>query len=325
MPMLMKVILSACLLSLSLSAHAENDDAKRLFERSDLAAKQLNYNGVFAVQKGDELQSIRIIHRADGQGVIERLVSLNGVEREFIRTNDLVTCIYPEGKRPQANRQPLGHGFPSNLLKRMKSASAYYQLTLGQQGRVAAYQAQEIVMQPIDSYRYGYRLWIEKESALLLQADLINEHGKVLEKFAFSSVDMNEEIADLLLQSHMVGNEMSWNRKNAQVIINDAVQHASEWQITWVPKGFKLTGHQNRFVRNGSPLEQRIYSDGLSSVSIFMEKIRAQHGHLKGGSKMGAVNAYGTIMSAHFVTVVGKVPAQTVEKIGASIQYTGNK
>ncbi|MFW5446585.1 MAG: MucB/RseB C-terminal domain-containing protein [Methylophagaceae bacterium] len=320
MPISMKIMLSFCLLSLSMFTQA--DDAALLLERSDLAAKQLNYNGVFAIQKGEKLQSIRIIHRADGQGVIERLVSLNGVEREFIRTNDLVTCIYPEGKRPQANRQPLGHGFPSDLLDRMKSASAYYQLTLGQQGRVAAYQAQELVMQPIDQYRYGYRLWIEKENALLLQADLISENGKVLEKFSFSSVDMNEDIADLLLQPQMVGNEMSWNRKNVEATINGAAQHASKWQVTWVPEGFKLTGHQNRFARNGSPLEQRIYSDGLSSVSVFMEKIRARHGHLKGGSKMGTVNAYGSIISAHFVTVVGEVPPQTVEKIGTAIQYT---
>ncbi|MBL1322111.1 MAG: MucB/RseB C-terminal domain-containing protein, partial [Methylophaga sp.] len=273
-------------------------------------------------QKGEKLQSIRIIHRADEQGEVERLVSLSGVEREFIRTNDLVTCIYPEGKRPQANRKPLGHGFPSDLLSRMKVASAFYQLTLGQHGRVAAYQAQELVMKPVDQYRYGYRLWIEKENALLLQADLISETGKVLEKFSFSSVDMNEEIADLLLQPQMIGNEMSWNRKDAEATVNDAILQTSKWQITWMPDGFKLTGHQNRFARNGSPLEQRIYSDGLSSVSIFIEKIRAQHGHLKGGSKMGSsVNAYGSIISAHYVTVVGEVPAQTVEKIGTAIQY----
>jgi sigma-E factor negative regulatory protein RseB len=320
MAILVKVILSCCLFLLSLGAQA--DDAITLLERSDLAAKQLNYNGVFAFQKGDNLQTIRIIHRADEQGVIERLVSLSGVEREFIRTNDLVTCIYPEGKRPQANRKPLGHGFPSDLLDRMQAASAYYQLTLGKQGRVAAHQAQELLMQPVDQYRYGYRLWIEKENALLLQADLLNENGKVLEKFTFSSVDVNEEIADRALQPQMVGNEMSWNRKDAEVTVNNTVLHASKWQIDWVPAGFKLTGHQNRFARNGSPLEQRIYSDGLSSVSIFIEKIRARHGHLKGGSNMGAVNAYGSIISAHFVTVVGEVPAQTVEKIGTAIQYT---
>jgi sigma-E factor negative regulatory protein RseB len=30
---------------------------------------------------------------------------------------------------------------------------------------------------------------------------------------------------------------------------------------------------------------------------------------------MGAINAFGTIINSHFVTVVGEVPAVTVEKI----------
>lgn len=318
--MSIKIVLGFCLLSLAMAAHA---DAVFLLERTDLAAKQLNYNGVFSFQKGDSLQSIRIIHRANEKGVIERLVSLNGVEREFIRSNDLVTCIYPEDKRPQANRQPLGRGFPSDLLGRMKAATPYYQLSLGRQGRVAAYQAQELIMQPSDQYRYAYRLWIEKDNNLLLQADLLNKYGNVLEKFAFSSVEINGEITDPLLQPQMVGNQMTWNRKDAEVTINNAAQNTSKWHITWLPEGFDLTGHQNRFSQNGSPLEQRVYSDGLSSVSIFMEKIRARHGHLHGGSQMGAVNAFGTIINAHFVTVVGEVPAQTVEKIGTAIQYIG--
>jgi len=320
MPIVIKTILSCCLFLLSIVVQA--DDAMALLERSEVAAKQLNYNGVFSFQKDNQSQSIRIIHRADEQGVIERLVSLSGVEREFIRTNDLVTCIYPEGKRPQANRKPLGHGFPSDLLNRMKVASAFYQLSIGKQRRVAAYQAQELLMQPIDQYRYGYRLWIEKDNSLLLQADLLNQNGKVLEKFIFSNVEMNEEIADRYLQPQMNGNMMSWNRKDKETKVNKAVQQASKWKITWVPEGFKLKGHQNRFARNGSPLEQLVYSDGLSSVSIFMEKIRARHGHLKGGSHMGTVNAYGSIINSYFVTVVGEVPAITVEKIGTAIQYT---
>ncbi len=315
----LKIILSFSLLLVSITV--QSNDALDLLERSNMATKQLTYNGVFAFQRAGDLQSIRIIHRADEQGVIERLVSLNGVEREFIRSNDLVTCIYPEGKRPQVNREPLGHGFPSDLLDRMTAASAYYRLTLGEQGRIAAYPVQELLLQPIDQYRYGYRLWIEKDNALLLQADLINENGKIVEKFAFSSVDMNSDIADYLLQPQMKGNMMSWNRKDKKTKVNKAVQRASKWQITWVPEGFKLMGHQNRFARNGSPLEQLVYSDGLSSVSIFMEKMKARHGHLKGGSYMGTVNAYGTIISSYFVTVVGEVPALTVEKIGTAIKY----
>ncbi len=319
MPTSIKVILSFCLLTFGIAVHA--NDAMSLLERSNVATKQLNYKGIFALQKGEKLQSIQIVHRANEQGVIERLVSLSGIEREFIRTNDLVTCIYPEGKRAQANRKPLGHGFPSDLLSRIKSASAYYQLLLGQQGRVAGYKAQQLLGKPIDNYRYGYRLWVENTHGLLLQVDLINEQGKVLEKFAFSSVEIGEEISDLLLQSQMIGDKMTWDRQDTEATINDTVHHASKWQIAWLPEGFKLIGHQNSVAVNGSPLEQLIYSDGLNSVSIFMEKIRARHSHLHGGSRMGSVNAFGTIVNAHFITVVGDVPARTVEKIGGAIQY----
>lgn len=322
MRVLLHTFLSLLMMSLGTHAYAETE-AKELLERTELAAQQLNYDGVFAFQKGDKLQSIRIIHRSDVQGEVERLVSLSGVEREFIRTNDMVTCIYPEGKRPQANRQPLGHGFPSDLLSRLNLATLYYQATLGEQGRIAAHKAQELLITPIDNYRYGYRLWIAKDSNLLLQSDLVDESGNVLEKFAFSSVEIGGDISEQSLKAQMDGNEMSWSRtESAPPTAVIELKEASNWQIVWLPDGFVLMAQQNRLkARNGAAVEQRVYSDGLSSISIFIEKIRARHSHLSGGTGMGAVNAFGTIINAHFVTVVGEVPARTVDKVGGSIVY----
>lgn len=321
MRVLLHTFISLLMMSLGMPAYAETE-ARELLERTELAAQKLNYDGVFAFQKGDKLQSIRIIHRSDVQGEVERLVSLSGVEREFIRTNDMVTCIYPEGKRPQANRQPLGHGFPRDLLSRLNVATLYYQVSLGELGRIAAHKAQELLITPIDNYRYGYRLWIAKDSDLLLQSDLVDESGRVLEKFAFSSVEIGGDISEQSLKVQMQGNEMTWNRSETSPVINVAVEEAPKWKIDWLPEGFALVAHQNRLkARNGAAIEQRVYSDGLSSISIFIEKIRARHSHLSGGTRMGAVNAFGTISNAHFVTVVGEVPARTVEKIGGSILY----
>lgn len=322
MRVLLQTFLSIVMMSLAINAFADTK-AMELLERTELAAQQLNYDGVFAFQKGDKLQSIRIIHRSDVQGEVERLVSLSGVEREFIRTNDMVTCIYPEGKRPQDNRQPLGHGFPSDLLNRLNVATLYYQVTLGEQGRIAAHQAQELLITPVDNYRYGYRLWIAKDNDLLLQSDLVDDTGSVLEKFAFSSVEIGGDISEQSLQPQMRGNEMSWSRTEpAFPTVAIDLKEASNWQIVWLPDGFVLVVQQNRLkARNGAAVEQRVYSDGLSSISIFIEKIRARHSHLSGGTRKGGVNAFGTIINAHFVTVVGEVPARTVEKVGSSILY----
>ena len=115
---------------------------------------------------------------------------------------------------------------------------------------------------------------------------------------------------------------MSWDRVRPGMGKVATTKIKSNWQIVWLPEGFNLVVHQNRIkARNGAAVEQRVYSDGLSSISVFAEKIRARHSHLHGGSKMGAVNAFGTIINAHFVTVVGAVPARTVEKVGNSIRY----
>lgn len=318
----MRVLLSACLLLISINVYADAQ-AMKLLERMGSAAKELNYDGVFAYQTGNRLQSIRIIHRADEQGEVERLLSLNGMAREVIRTNDLVTCIYPEGKRVQVNRRPLGRGFPSDLLSRLSSATPYYQVQIGKQGRVAGRYAQELTITPVDNYRYGYRLWVDKDSDLLLKSELLADNGEALETFSFSSIELGIVIPDHALEPEMTGQEMTWNRTEPETGANMAASKGvSQWQIVWLPDGFVLVAQQNRLkANNNAAVEQRVYSDGLSSISIFMEKIRARHSHLHGGSKMGAVNAFGTILNAHFVTVVGEIPARTVEKVGNSIGY----
>lgn len=321
----MRIFLQICLaLSLTLGAMTSSADpeAMKVLERMGLAAKQLNYEGVFAYQMGNNLQSIRIIHRSDENGEMERLVSLNGAAREVIRTNDLVTCIYPEGKRVHVNQRPLGRGFPSDLLRRLGSATPYYEVETGQDGRVADRQAQELIIKPIDNYRYGFRLWVDSDSDLLLKSELVADNGDILETFAFSTVEMGKVIPDSLLQSQITsGDKMTWDRTEPETAANMAASTSTaKWQVVWLPEGFALVARQTRLkAKNGATVEQHVYSDGLSSVSVFIEKIRARHKHLSGGSTMGAVNAFGTILNAHFVTVVGEVPAVTVEKIGASI------
>jgi sigma-E factor negative regulatory protein RseB len=317
-----RFFITFCLLLLSANTYAEVQ-AMALLERMGSAARTLNYDGVFAYRSGKKLQSIRIIHRADERGEIERVTSLNGAAREVIRTNDLVTCIYPEGKRVHVNRRPLGKGFPSDLLARLSSAVPYYNVTLGKVKRVANRPAQELIISPVDDYRYGYRLWVDKENDLLLKSELVTTNQDVLETFAFSSINFDGDITDTMLRPAITGHEMKWNRSEPHSNNRTtAIPALSMWQISWLPEGFVLVAQQSRLKANtGNAVEQRVYSDGLSSISVFIEQIHAAHSHLKGMSKMGAINAFGTIMNAHFVTVVGEVPSKTVDKMGNSIFY----
>ncbi len=320
--MMRKVWAFCLLLLMPVLAWAESD-AVALLERMTQAGKELNYQGVFAYQTGRTLQSIQIFHRNDSEGESERLMSLNGVAREVIRSNDMVTCINPEGKQISVSRRPLGRGFPSDLPRRVRSATPFYDVVMGDEERIAGRMTQELAIMPIDGYRYGYRLWVDKETDLLLKSELLAENGDVLETFAFTAIETNVDISDEDLKPQTSGEEMTWHQSEpGKPVVSTDERLVSNWDTTWLPEGFSLVASQNRLrATNGSYVEQRVYSDGLSSVSIFIERIKAQHNHLQGGSHMGAVNAFGTIIHSHFVTVVGEVPATTVEKIGAGIEF----
>jgi sigma-E factor negative regulatory protein RseB len=309
----------------SLTNAANNDEAITMLERMTEAAKDLTYEGVFAYQSGKNLQSIRIYHRADARGELERLISLNGAAREVIRSNDMVTCINPEVRQVNVSRRPLGRGFPSDLPRRLSSAAPFYEVTMGDMDRIAGRKAQELVIKPNDQYRYGYRLWVDADTDLLLKSELVGNDGDVLETFAFSSLNIDVHIPEHKFEPQMSGEEMTWHRSEPEKPLNTANQsQQSQWRAEWLPEGFAQVAYQTRLrASNGADVEQRVYSDGLSSVSVFIEKIRARHTHLRGGSHVGAINAFGTIMHSHFVTVVGEVPAETVEKIGHNINFTG--
>ena len=323
---LIKLYLVLCLGLSSAYSHAEDLEAIALLEKMGVAAKKLDYDGVFTYQTGTKLQAIRIIHKTNNNGEVERLLSLNGAARELVRTNDIVTCIFPEGKQVNVDRRPLGRGFPSDLLSRLGSAIPYYEITLGEEARVADRSAKKLLVTPSDNYRYGYHLWVDEETDLLLQSNLLADGGVVLESFAFSSIKLGVEIPDSLLQPHIRGEELTWTRNKTEPVNNlknkeDALKQGLVWEVDWLPEGFMLVAEQSRRkLQDGTLVEQRVYSDGLSSLSFFIEKRNQGHRHLEGVSAMGAINAFGLIAPIHFLTVVGQVPARTVEKVGLSIK-----
>ena len=58
------------------------------------------------------------------------------------------------------------------------------------------------------------------------------------------------------------------------------------------------------------PMEQLVYSDGLASVSVFIEPGVAAAEQAEGRSRIGAANAYTTTMEGRLITAVGEVPGK---------------
>ena len=307
------------LLLVSLAAPARAADPEALLVRMNKAAQSLDYQGVFVYQRGNHLQNLRIVHKVNNGHVRERLESLNGAPREVIRTEQEVRCYLPDENAVMIeHRRADSRNFPSLLPASLNTLHEHYVIQLGKDGRVAGREAQSVRIQPKDAYRYGYQLWADAASGLLLKATLQDGHGAPVEQYMFAQVTIGGPIPDSELSPRHPNKGMVTRR----VQDPPAPPRENRWAPQQLPSGFALTARMmHALPAHPYPVEHLVYSDGLAVVSVFVEPVNgaSKAFELKGLTKMGAVHVFGKIVENHQVTVVGEVPAVTVNMIGNSV------
>ncbi len=297
------------------------DSAMDWLMKMNMAVQKMNYDGIFVYRHGDQLEAMRIIHRVRNGEHRERLVSLNGEAREVIRNNRDVICYLPSKKSVVIeHRKTSQKNFPALLPHRLDRLSSYYHLGLGGSDRVAKRVTQVVIIKPKDAYRYGYHLWADKKTGLLLRANLVNAKGRVVEQFMFTDISIGNQVSMADLKSSYSGKKWVWHREKE--MSSDKVKEI-RWKAARLPGGFSLS---RRILRNmpmgNMPVEHLVYSDGLAAISVFIEPRGKKNKHrMKGTTGMGAVHAFGAVVNNHQITVVGEVPAATVALVGNSITY----
>jgi sigma-E factor negative regulatory protein RseB len=130
-------------LSLCLSAVPEiiraGDDGYRWLERMGAAMNQMNYQGTFVYMQGDNVESMRITHVVDSQGVHERMVSVSGSPDEVVRDADGVRWISGENRTVMADTSARQGFFPQLPLGDSLRESESYELKLGGSKRIAGH------------------------------------------------------------------------------------------------------------------------------------------------------------------------------------------
>jgi sigma-E factor negative regulatory protein RseB len=322
--MISKVITGLVLLcGLWPAAQAGNISSEQVgewLERLAKASRTLNYEGTFVYRHGEQLDAVHIIHKADQQGEHERIISLNGVAREVIRNNDQVACVIPETKAVVVDKNLPAARLPS-FPDDIKSIARYYDFEFEGYGRVAGRPVRQIMIHPRDNYRYGYRLWLDDAFELLLGSELLDGEGNPIEQVMFTDIRVMENIDEARLKPNIAGKEYKW------LIDDENTQDSSStempgWRAENVPGGFELKQNvMQRLPEHTGMVNHLLYSDGLASVSVYIEPLPRNIDVLRGASQMGAVNAFGRVIDDYHVTAVGEVPAGTVKLISSSLQY----
>lgn len=304
---------------------AAENAARALLEQMAGAMMSSNYRGVFIYHRGGRIDAMQIVHTLKEGDEREKLSSLTGPEREVIRNNQMVTCILGDKQSVVLNQSQPRKSFPARFPENLDQLENHYDFKLTGTDRVAGLTCQLVVVQPRDQYRYGQRLCINRENNILLRSETTNEKGEAVEQVMFTSIDFPRVVEEQELRPDYQGKSYRWVREPALSFSAGKQQtNGRHWQFSNVPSGFMLTDHRWHHLSEAEPaVEHWVLSDGLASISVYIEKARpqAQTQGYSGISRRGALNAYGTMVKGHFVTVVGEVPLLTLEQIGRSVSY----
>jgi len=284
------------------------------------SAETVSYEGTFIFRRDDQLVTMHVIHVANKDGERERLTSLSGAQREFIRSKEGVVCLIPGKRHVTLNKGSLGRSFPNQLVGRMQDLEKNYRLVMGDTDRIAGRMARMIVIEPKDNYRYGYRIWVDERTGLLLQSDLVNERGNAVEQFMFTSLNIATKVSPEMMRAVTMDKEM---RRSLRSSKPETVTAADvQWQIMNMPSGFSLVERYQHSHAMRGPVDQLVLTDGMATVSVFVEHLGEHAKPFNGVSHVGAVNAYGAVVNDRQLTVVGEVPLATVRLIGGSLRLS---
>ena len=322
------VTFSACAENIDLPA--EKREVYAWLKKIQLAAQKLNYSGTFVYQQGNQIRTSRITHVQEGKNEVEKLEILDGRPREYIRNNEEITCYVPETKTLLVEKRVVQDVFPAILGANTSGLEDHYNLKRGEIGRVAGFDCQVVVLEPNDKLRYGYKLWSEKSTGLLLRAQTLNEKNEVVEQIAFTQIVIGN--IDRIRVKSSFASTNDWRVENAVL----SQVNLSGWTVKAIPPGFKKIREMKRLVSDtpapgapGNPqtsqreVSQIVFSDGLAAISVFIEP--GSQSRTEGSIQQGAMNIIGKRYGDFWLTIVGEVPYAAIKQVANSIEFKTTK
>ncbi len=290
-------------------------------ERMHRASGQRNYVGTLVVSSNTgAMSSARIWHACRGDQQVERVDSLTGAPRSTFRRNEEVVTFLPEARVARTERRETPSLFPNLLKPSETSIPEFYAAHRIGGDRVAGFETDVVQVTPKDSLRFGYRIWSEKKTGLVVKLQTLDLDGSVLEQAAFSELQMDARVRIDKLNQMMAATD-GWRVEKADAVKTSAAVEG--WHLKSEVAGFRPVSCYKRPAA-GQPLPegsmQWIFSDGLASVSLFVEAYdRQRHTH-EGLFSSGATQTLTRRVQDWWLTAVGEVPPQTLKAFAQSLE-----
>ena len=302
-----------------------NDWLMRMHE----ASKNRAYIGTYVVSSGGVISSAKIWHVRDGSQQMERVETLTGAPRSIFRHNDRVVTFMPDHKLVRSEKRDSLGMFPELLQSTDSRIADFYKVRPEGVDRVAGAEADVVVLVPQDGMRFGYRVWTEQKKGLVVKLQTLDIDGKVLEQAAFSELQLDAPVKmDKLLS--LMGRMEGYRVEQSSLVRTTA--GAEGWFLKATVAGFKSTSCYKRpvsasasasasaTVSTEAPL-QWIFSDGLASVSLFVEPYDRQRHEKESSMSIGATHTMTRQLGPYWLTVMGEAPMATLKLFANALEH----
>jgi sigma-E factor negative regulatory protein RseB len=182
-----------------------------------------------------------------------------------------------------------------------------------------------VYIEPRDKLRFAYRVWSEKKTGLVVKLQTLDGQGQKLEEVAFSELQLDAPVSMNKL-SRMMTNTEGYKVESPELLKTTAA--AEGWQLKNPVPGFRPMSCLRRPAAGGTAgangTVQWIFSDGLASVSLFIEVYESRRHGPEGLMAMGATHTLARRWSdgngEWWLTAVGEVPAQTLQAFAQGLE-----
>jgi sigma-E factor negative regulatory protein RseB len=298
--------------------HAERSVGEWLMRMHE-ASRLRSYVGTFVVlSNSGSMSSARIWHACDGDLQVERVESLTGAPRSVFRRNQEVVTFLPQSRVVRTEtRDSLGL-FPNLLKSSDSSIPEFYAARRIGADRIAGFETDVVQLAAKDNLRFGYRIWSEKKSGLVVKLQTLDGEGNVLEQAAFSELQLDAPVrADKL--SQMMSSTEGWRVERSDAVKTTA--DAQGWRLKSTVAGFKpVSCYKRPGAAAPEGTMQWVFSDGLAAVSLFVEAYDRQRHVSEGLSASGATQTLTRRIDDWWLTAVGEVPQQTLKAFALSLE-----
>jgi sigma-E factor negative regulatory protein RseB len=297
--------------------HAQPSASEWLM-RMHRASRLRSYAGTIVVSSNTGgLASARIWHACEGEQEVERVESLTGSPRSTFRRNEELISFLPDSRVVRVGKRD-SQGLLLSLLKSTDSSISelYAARQMGAE-RVAGFDTDVVRLEAKDQLRFGYRIWAEKKTGLIVKLQTMNVDGNVLEQTAFSELQFDMPMSVEKLNSMMAVPD-GWRVEKAEAVATSA--YSQGWQLKSDIAGFKPVGCYKRPASAPDGTLQWIFSDGLAAVSLFIEAYDRQRHVREGLFASGATQTLTRRIHDWWLTAVGEVPPQTLKAFAQNLE-----